>query len=117
MYTPLDLTKEGTLDVPLVASNRYRIGTAQITVREGHLSAVYQITADKVQVKEEFMAFLPGLDGLESVEPETLTDRSIPFGTQVDISSLGESKQALFFMRLLVTYDIYADGVIWWSMP
>jgi len=116
MYTPIDLTKEGTLDIPLIASNRYRIGTAQVTIKEGQVSAAYTITADKVEVKHEFMAFLPGLDSLETVEPEALTNLSIPLGTTVDIVSLGGS-QALFFMRLVVTYDICADGVQWWSMP
>ena len=116
MYTPVDLTIEGTLDVPLIASNRYRIGTAQVTIKQGQVSATYTITADMVQVKQEFIAFLPGLDGLETVEPEALESLNVPLGTPVDIASLGGS-QALFFMRLVVTYDIYADGVQWWSMP
>ncbi len=116
MYTPLDLTKEGTLDVPLIASNRYRIGTAQVIVKDGQVTANYQVTAHKVEVKEEFMAFLPGLEGLVSAEPEALADSAVPFGTPVDIASLGGGGQALFFMRLVVTYDIYADGVQWWSM-
>ncbi|MPN08129.1 hypothetical protein SDC9_155407 [bioreactor metagenome] len=117
MYTPLDLTAEGILEVPLIASNRYRIGTTQVTVKNGQVSASYEVTADKVEVKEEFMTFLPGLEELVSVEPVALADRAVPFGTSVDIASLGKSGQALFFMRLVVTYDIYADGVQWWSMP
>jgi hypothetical protein len=117
MYTPLDLAKEGTLDVPLIASNRYRIGTAQVVVKDGQVSASYLVTADKVEVKEEFMAFLTWLEGLSSVEPEALADSAVPFGTPVAIASLGGDGQALFFMRLLVTYDIYADGVQWWGMP
>jgi len=92
MYTPLDLTKEGTLAIPLIASNRYRIGTVQVTVKDGLVSASYQVTADKVEVKEEFMTFLPGLEGLESVEPETLIGRAVPFGTPVDIASRGRER-------------------------
>jgi hypothetical protein len=116
MYTPIDLRKEGVVDVPLIASNRYRIGIAQVSLKDGQVSATYKITANKVQIKHEFMAFLPGLEGLKSVEPEALEDRAVPFGAQVEAAYLGGS-EALFFIWLVVTYDIYADGVQWWSMP
>ncbi len=116
-YTPVDLTQDGDTEVPLIASNRYRIGTVKITVKDGQVWANYQITADKVQLKEEFMTFMPGLEGVETLEPQALAGKGVPFGAPVDAAGLGENGRALFFMRLVLTYDIYADGVKWWSMP
>ncbi len=115
MYTPVDLTQDGALDVPLLASNVYIIGTVHITVQDGNVSATYEVTADKVKVKDTFMTFLPSLDGLETVDPESMVDQSLPFGSLVSIEDfLGGAEQVYFFMRLVITYDIYADGVSRW---
>jgi hypothetical protein len=112
MYTALDLAEDGIRDIPLIASNRYRIGTVHVNIQGGNATVSYSLASKSISVKEEFLSLLPSLDGLTAVEPEALADKNLPFGNAMDLKELlGEGRKAILYMRLLVTYDIYAEGV------
>ena len=112
MYTPVDLTKDGVQTFPLIASNVHIIGTVLVTVEDGKATVAYKLDTKKIKVKEEFLTFLPDLASVNSVEPEKMEDLwyklNEPFPVNEKLQNAGN---ALMFMRLVIDYDIYADGV------
>ena len=112
MYTPVDLTQDGVLTFPLIASNVHIIGTVLVTVEDGMATVAYKLDTKKIKVKEEFLTFLPDLASVDTVEPGEMEDLGFmlnePFPVNEKLQNAGSS---LMFLRLVIDYDIYADGV------
>ncbi len=112
MYTPVDLTQDGVKTYPLIASNVYIIGSVSVTVEDGNATVAYTLATKKIKVKEEFLTFLPGLEGLDTVEPEEMADRGFKLNEPFPVNEkLKDAGGTLMFLRLVIDYDIYADGV------
>ena len=112
MYTPVDLTQDGVQTFPLIASNVHIIGTVSVMVEDGKATVAYKLDTKKIKVKEEFLTFLPDLASLGTVEPGEMEDLGFklnkPFPVNEKLQNAGSS---LMFLRLVIDYDIYADGV------
>jgi hypothetical protein len=112
MYTPVDLTKDGVQTFPLIASNVYIIGSVSVTVEDGKATVAYKLDTKKIKVKEEFLTFLPALASVATVEPEEMEDLGFKLNEPFPVNEkLQYASSALMFLRLVIDYDIYADGV------
>ncbi len=112
MYTPVDLTQNGVKTYPLIASNVHIIGSVSVTVEDGNATVAYTLATKKIKVKEEFLTFLPGLEGLDTVDPEEMADRGFKLNEPFPVNEkLKDAGGTLMFLRLVIDYDIYADGV------
>ncbi len=113
MYTPVDLSQAGVQTFPLIASNAYIIGSVSVTVEDGAATAAYTLHTKKIKVKEEFLTFFPDLASVKDVEPEKWTEPRFAFGKPVLLEEqLHGAASTLMFLRLVIDYDIYADGVV-----
>ena len=113
MYTPVDLSQDGVQTFPLIASNAYIIGSVSITVEDGAATVAYTLHTKKIKVKEEFLTFFPDLAGVKDVEPEKWTEPRFAFGEPILLEEqLHGAASTLMFLRLVIDYDIYADGVV-----
>ncbi len=112
MYTPLDLSREGTLTVPLVASNQYVIGTVLLESRGGKVTVSYETDIAGVNVRSEFLTFFSDLESVVTIEPSELTAWGFPLGTPFSIQKglLGDTS-VLMYLALLVDYDTDASGI------
>ena len=112
MYTPVDLTKDGVQTFPLIASNVHIIGNVSVTVEDGKATVAYKLDTEKIKVKEEFLTFFPDLESVKTVEPEELKEQGFVLGEPIPVAEqLNGADSVLLYLRLVVDYDIYADGV------
>ena len=111
-YALVDLQQEGRTSYPLIASNRYRIGTVHLDIREGHLRVSYQVFLRRWHLREEYLNFFPSLAAVRSEDLEHLSPDSYAFGQPIPLSDLPrESGQSLLFLRLLLDYDAFDEGL------
>lgn len=112
MFTPVSLFADGVTDIPLIAANRYHIGTVHVNVQDGEAIVTYDLNSEKIAVKGEFLTFLSDLGSILTVLPEEIPGTGLPFGKGIDTAdAIGESKEMLLFMRLVIDFDIYAPGI------
>ena len=113
MFTPVDLSEEGTQTYRLIASNARIIGMVTVETSQGFVTVNYHITAENAEVHEEFLAFLPQLHSLASVEPENLAMFAFAFGEPVSIpDQLSNNTRQLLYIRNTITYRPDARGSI-----
>ena len=112
MYTPVDLAQDGVQTFPLIASNVHIIGNVSVTVEDGKATVAYKLDTEKIKVKEEFLTFFPDLESVKTVEPEELKEQGLVLGEPIHVAEqLHGADSVLMFLRLMIDYDIYADGV------
>lgn len=112
MFTPVDLSAEGVQSFPLIAANMHYIGDVQVTVQGGSANIGYTLNSGKIKVKEEFLTFFSGLDAVTTVLPEEMPEPGVTMRVDIPVKDiLGESAKGLLYLRLVIDYDIYANGI------
>ncbi|MBE5781845.1 MAG: hypothetical protein E7329_00855 [Clostridiales bacterium] len=110
MYTPVDLSKDGTQTFDLIASNVYKIGTVSVTVAEGKVTVDYRLVSKEIKVSSEFMTIIPALEDVTTVDQEAFT--AYAFGEAIDIQAVaGDDATALIYICNVVDYNTGIDGV------
>ena len=113
MYTPLDLSREGSLTLPLVASNEFVIGSVKLLSQGGNVTVRYELDIQGVNVRSEFLTFFPDLESVVTVEPSELTGWGFPLGTPFTIrQGLRGDISVLMYLLLLIDYDEQAPGIL-----
>jgi len=116
MFTPVDLSVEGEKTYRLIASNTRVIGMVTVAVKQGTVTVTYALTAEMASVKEEFLAFIPDVKGVPSIEPEDLAMSAYRFGEPVSINEqLHGITRQLLYIRNVVTYQPNAKGSKYFS--
>ncbi len=115
MFTPLDLSQDGTQSFELIASNMYVIGSVQVTVSGDSVTVTYTTTQGQyghVYMKSEYLSFFPDLKSVTTVDPEELGG-GFAFGQTISIQNdLGGDTNVLMFIRNVATYrNSVRDGV------
>ena len=111
MFTPLDLSNDGVQIIPLIASNMFYAGEAQVIIDEGHVTINYSVLSG-VDVNSEFLAILPNLDAAVTTEPEGLLEYQQAFGQPISIASeLGGDTKVLLYIMNVVDYHSDAGGL------
>jgi hypothetical protein len=113
MYTPLDLSREGSITIPLVASNQYVIGSVRLSSQGGNVTVRYELDIAGVNVRSEFLAFFSDLESVVTIEPSELTGLGFPLGKPFSIRQglLGDTS-VLMYLALLIDYDSQAPGIM-----
>ena len=112
MYTPLDLSVEGTRTIPLIATNHYIIGSVAVTTAGGSVQVDYHLNSSKVHIRKEFMTFFPDLASIKTVDPKALEAQNFPFSTAIDIQgNLAGDTSVLLYIALSVDYNYFASGI------
>ncbi len=118
MFTPVDLSQDGTQSFELIASNMYVIGSVQVTVSGDSVTVGYTTAQGQyghVYMKSEYLNFFPDLQSVAAVDPEKLGG-GFAFGQAISIQNdLGGDTNVLMFIRNVATYrNSVRDGV---SLP
>ncbi len=107
MFTPVNLSKDGTQTFELIASNMYVIGNVQVVVSGDSVTVTYETTQGRyghVYMKSEYLNFFPDLKSVTIVEPEELGG-GFSFGQTISIrNDLGGDTNVLMFIRNVATY-------------
>ncbi len=110
MFTPLDLSQEGTQAFELIGSNKYVLGTAYVTVSGDKVTVNYSTVKGKngyIYIKSEYLNFFPDLQSVTTVVPEEI-GKGFSFGQEISISKdLKGDTNVLMFIRNVATYRDY----------
>lgn len=105
MFTPLDLSQNGTQEIPLLAANVNVVGQATVTVQDGFLTVNYKMSP-LVEMVDMAFTVLPDLSSVDTVEPEM---ERFAFGEPISIADdLGGDGRVLLYVLGHVNYD-FAD--------
>ena len=102
---PVDLTVEGTQTIPLIASNIYLFGEAEVTVADGSVTVVCHLPDGNVRLESECLHWFTSLD---EITADFLSNPvgAQAFGEPVSIAdSLKGQDVALLFICNRATYS------------
>lgn len=108
MGTAVDLGRTGTFSYPLVASNKYEIGTASITVTSDSLTVDYTLNSGvDAQITRDALYVFTDMNELVSLSPSHLSlYRSLPFGEPISIpNTLGGAPYGVIYLPITLSYD------------
>ena len=98
MFTPINLSQEGSLSYPLVAENAYIVGSVTITVKGGQLTVGYQ-AVQGVNITRDFMTVVGTLDDLKTVNPSLLGNLNLPFNQPISIEgNFGNDRLVVLYL-------------------
>ena len=92
-FAAIDLTVDGKHTFDLIG-DCYIIGTVTVEVVGGKVTVTYELVSDEIKVNEEFLTVMTGLDGVASLDKETMTAHA--FGEAID---MGENTVALIYIQ------------------
>ena len=64
--TPLDVSQEGVFTYPLIASNRYSVGLATVTLEDGVQTVSYVLNSRRIEVHSQSLIIYPNLESLRT---------------------------------------------------
>ena len=107
MFTPLDLSREGTVTYDLIASNIHRVGTVTVTVTAGKAVISYGLNKGAEPVSMGFTLF----HDLKSVEdPEHFDLSRFSFDREISIEEdLAGDEWVLLQIMGIINYDYTED--------
>lgn len=106
--TPLDLSQDGVLSYPLIASNRYMVGTATVTIDEGMQTVSYHLSSSQITVHSQSLVIYPNLDALRTGDGAA----AFEFDTPIDLAlHFGEDTRVILGITLKADYNTHGYGV------
>lgn len=103
MFTPVDVSKDGVTEIPLIAANRYIVGKLIVTVAEGKLKLEYNIS-HRVELNDITFTIFTSLADVTEVEIGSM--KNYEFGQEISISDeLNGSNVAMIWVLGHANYD------------
>lgn len=104
MFTPIDLSKDGTQAFELVGGNVYIIGKAAVTVEGDKVTVTYEYFNDDVWHRGDFFTIFPDYDSITTVNPDEI-EKGYTFGEPISIEKdLNGDKEVILFIRNVATF-------------
>ena len=106
--TPIDLSTDGVYTYPLIASNRYTVGTATVVLDHGVQTITYRLNSSSIMVHSESLVIYPDLQALRT----GARAESFSFGKPIDIqTAFGDDRRVIIAITLKADYDAVGFGV------
>ena len=110
MFTPFDISMNGTQTYELVVDNQYIVGSLTLVVHNGNLTVNYKVDSPYLRVDLEFFTILDTIHLLSQYEPEELApEYGLQPGRTYSLAQLNipyDSELCLYFCsRVTYTYD------------
>ena len=106
--TPIDLSEEGVFTYPLIASNRYTVGTATVVVDQGVQTVTYRLNSSSIMVHSESLIIYPNVEALRTGE----NAESFTFGDPIDLTAcFGDDDHVILAITLKADYNAVGFGV------
>lgn len=110
--TPLDVSEAGVYTYPLIASNRYTVGTATVVVEDGWQTVSYQLNSDRILVHSESLVFYSDLDALRAGTDGQAFDFDQPIHLT---DTFGKDTRLIMGITLKADYDMDDPMIRWFS--
>ena len=115
MFTPVDLSHDGTQTFELVGGNMYVLGQVSLTVAGDSVTVTYSTIKGKnghIYMKSEYLNFFKDFKSVTTVVPEELGE-GFRFGEAISIQKdLGGDTNVLMFVRNVATFRNFVTDEI-----
>jgi YD repeat-containing protein len=115
MFTPVDLSHDGTQTFEMVGGNMYVLGQVSLTVAGDSVTVTYSTVKGKyghIYMKSEYLNFFKDLGSVTTVVPEDLGE-GFRFGEAISIQKdLGGDTNVLMFVRNVATFRNFVTDEI-----
>ena len=103
MFTPIDLSKDGTQTVDLIAANITYVGKATVKVSGDQVTVSYHLNWP-VEIKDMQFALISNLDSVKDADIKTM--KTYSFGQEISIANdLGGDTKVLLYVLGHINYD------------
>lgn len=113
MFTPMDLSVDGEIRIPLIGNEDRVVGEAKVIVQSGMVIVSYLVVNGvKVDERNEFFTFFPDIRSVPSVLPRKLQDVKLKFNIPYNVSSwLNSDSKVLLYINTPVSYKTNQSGL------
>ena len=112
MFTPIDLSRDGTQTFELIGGNVYVLGHVFVTVNGDSVTVTYETVKGKyghIYMKSEYLNFFKDLASVTTVVPEEIGE-GFKFGQTISIQNdLDGDTNVLMFVRNVATFRNFVD--------
>lgn len=109
--TPIDLSVEGTIELPLIASNQYVVGKVIINIAEGNLTVKYVLNSEQVKIISEALYIFANAEALKAFDING-TDTVYAFDQPINIAeTFGGDTKVILVLEIMGSFDILGAGV------
>ncbi len=103
---PVDISRDGVIDIPLIASDQYLMGTATVTVEGDNVEVTYKLVNGNIFNQSECLHWFTSMEEVTTAFLENPTSNAV-FGMPVSRArDLNGNRVALLFICNRVTYTI-----------
>ena len=113
MFTPIDLSEDGTQTFDLIAGNMFVIGKVSVTVENGRFQVDYKYNSTKIQSGREYFNIFPDYDSIEEENLENLhAQKRFSYGKSYSIADkLEGDTDVILFVCITATFKKTTSGV------
>ncbi|MGI6653483.1 MAG: hypothetical protein ACOX55_05180 [Christensenellales bacterium] len=102
---PIDLTKDGETELPLVASNLFVIGKAIVSVHEGKVAVTYAYEKGRMREEGQLLNWFTSMDEI-TTDYLNAPEGKFEFGKEVDIATeLNDAEVGYLFICNTISYS------------
>ena len=113
--TPLNLSLEGTFTYPLIAVNRYNVGTMTVSVSQNELTVTYQFDTRTARVNSETLIIYENLEEVKNPQGLRFFEVNQPIPIR---ENLGRDGNVILSLILRADFDAASAGVSYfWEDP
>jgi len=111
MFTPVDLSEEGTQTYELIGGGMYVIGLVTVTVEDGKVTVDYEYFSKDIEDGREYFTFFPDFDSITRKDMDNFQKRFV-YGKSYSIEDkLGGDTDVILFVCNTATFDKTSRGV------
>lgn len=111
MFTPIDLSEEGTQRFELIGGGMYVIGEVTVTVENGRVTVDYEYVSRDIEGGREYFVFFPDFDSITRKDMDSFQKR-FAYGKSYSIEDkLGGDTDVILFVCNTATFEKTSRGV------
>jgi len=111
MFTPIDLSEDGTQRFELIGGSMYVIGEVTVTVKKGKVTVDYEYASKDIQAGREYFTFFADYDSITRQDLNRLP-KKFSYGKTYDIAEkLEGDTEVILFVCNTATFDKTARGI------
>ncbi|MBQ7886797.1 MAG: hypothetical protein IJ313_07900 [Clostridia bacterium] len=113
MFTPVDLSEEGTQTFDLIAGNMFVIGEVSVTVENGKFQVDYEYNSAHIEIGREYFNIYPDYESIEAGNLENLhAQKRFSYGKAYSIEDkLDGDTDVILFVCNTATFQKTTGGV------
>ena len=111
MFTPVDLSEDGTQTFELIGGSMYVIGTVTVTVKDGSVTVDYEYFSRDIEAGREYFTFFNDFDSITREDINRLPKHYV-YGKSYSIEEkLGGDMDVILFVCNTATFEKTSGGV------